>query len=109
MVACSKWRGHLIWFDEVAQAWRYDDGSLVHETWRARPCGHCGRHSTPDDHDACLGTLPGVLNACCGHGEIGSAYLQFSDGCMIHGVAACYAIDCLRRHFAGLLAAYPST
>jgi hypothetical protein len=33
-----------------------------------RACGHCGSVATTEGHDACLGTLPGALNACCGHG-----------------------------------------
>ena len=33
-----------------------------------RPCRKCGRMPTPEGHDACLGTLPEVLWACCGHG-----------------------------------------
>lgn len=33
-----------------------------------RPCARCGRLPTKDGHDACLGAIPGVTNACCGHG-----------------------------------------
>lgn len=33
-----------------------------------RPCARCGRPPTRDGHDACLGEIPGVLHACCGHG-----------------------------------------
>jgi len=33
-----------------------------------RPCVRCQRMPTPEGHDACLGTLEGVINACCGHG-----------------------------------------
>ena len=34
---------------------------------RAGHCPHC-RLDMPDGPDACLGTLPGVSHACCGHG-----------------------------------------
>lgn len=33
-----------------------------------RPCRRCGRPPTAEGHDACLGTLPHVTSACCGHG-----------------------------------------
>jgi hypothetical protein len=39
-------------------------------------CGHCGLANTPDGHDGCLGTIAGVMNACCGHGN-GGAYIQY--------------------------------
>jgi len=42
-------------------------------------CGHCGLKRTPEGHDGCIGTLPNVMNACCGHGETEMAYVQFWD------------------------------
>jgi len=33
-----------------------------------RPCVYCGMMATPDGPDPCLGRLPGVVSACCGHG-----------------------------------------
>jgi hypothetical protein len=30
--------------------------------------------------DPCLGYLPGVAHACCGHGEVGRAYVVFGEG-----------------------------
>jgi hypothetical protein len=33
-----------------------------------RPCVQCGLLSVPDGPDPCLGMLPGVRAACCGHG-----------------------------------------
>lgn len=42
-------------------------------------CLECGLHRTKQGHDGCLGTLPGdVMNACCGHGNIPDAYIQFN-------------------------------
>lgn len=35
---------------------------------KERPCRRCNRLPTPEGHDACLGTIPGVTSACCGHG-----------------------------------------
>jgi hypothetical protein len=40
-------------------------------------CGRCGLERTVDGHDGCIGFLPGVANACCGHGEEDCAYVQF--------------------------------
>ena len=34
-----------------------------------RPCAGCGQLPTPLGHDACIAGLPGVRNACCGHGH----------------------------------------
>lgn len=33
-----------------------------------RPCIRCGKMPTLEGHDACLGTIPNVIAACCGHG-----------------------------------------
>ena len=46
--------------------WVYEDtGEPV---FGERACKRCGEKPTPEGHDACLGTLPGVVSACCGHG-----------------------------------------
>lgn len=80
-------RGHKI--VQVDGVWRYADTmeetALTHER---RSCGHCGRGRTPTGHDGCLGTLPGVMNACCGHGERRKAYVQFRDGNRFNGEQA---------------------
>lgn len=73
------WRGHAI--EQIApDVWAYvATGQLV----RDNPdidCGHCGKANTPEGHDACLGTLPGVVNACCGHGDPKAAYVQPEGG-----------------------------
>lgn len=43
-----------------------------------RPCRHCGRWP-----DTCLGELPGVLAACCGHGDRKESYILFENGLII--------------------------
>ena len=48
------------------------------------PCGLCGQLRTPEGHDACLGTLPGVQAACCGHGK-GEGYVMLETGHTIRG------------------------
>ena len=80
----SHWRGNPIYFDSEIGEWRYEqDGALVKEI--DKPCGLCGRDRTPEGHDPCLGTLPGVVNACCGHGNPEEAYVQFENGIEIRG------------------------
>lgn len=50
-------------------AWVYaDTGEPCWGASDRRPCARCGQEPTPEGHDACLGTLPGVAAACCGHG-----------------------------------------
>lgn len=76
-------RGHKIeWLN--GQYVFSDTKESTVDTWHARPCGHCGRHNTAEGHDGCLGTLPGVMNACCGHGH-DEAYVQFENGMIIRG------------------------
>lgn len=58
--------GHLIEQRWPFGPWVYaDDGTPMEAI---RPCPRCGRPPTPEGHDACLGTLPGIRSACCGHG-----------------------------------------
>ena len=87
MVARSKFRGHEIYAAD--EQWFYcDTHEPVATTWRLRPCGHCNAENTPEGHDDCLGTLPGVMNACCGHGESAEAYIQFPNGVIVRGFTA---------------------
>lgn len=66
-------RGHPI--DLRNGQWVYcDNGEPT--IGNRRNCGHCGLPDTPEGHDACLGTLPSVANACCGHGDPRQAYIQ---------------------------------
>lgn len=87
MTALSSLRGHAIYWD--GEQWRYrDNDQPTIEGHDTRPCGHCGLQRTREGHDACLGTLPGVANACCGHGEQNEAYIQYEDGRHISGEEA---------------------
>lgn len=38
-----------------------------------------------NQHDECLGWLDGTMNACCGHGNDDTAYVQFLDGSVVRG------------------------
>ena len=83
----DKFRGHEI--EHNGTEWIYSDNkqSTV-DTWESRPCGHCGQHNTVEGHDACLGTLPGVINACCGHGNDNESYVQYKCGKVVSKINA---------------------
>ncbi len=97
MTARSKWRGHEI--EVPPGAFRKFVFSDIGEPTAGsnRPCGHCHKHQTVEGHDACLGTLPGVRNACCGHGEVADAYVQLMIGKHVQGADAVKLIEQLRK------------
>jgi hypothetical protein len=49
------------------------------------PCAICKLPHSPRHPDPCLGQLPGVRGACCGHGDKRAAYIGFEDGPTIRG------------------------
>ena len=55
----------------------FDDSGKFYN--RQRPCRRCGRSPTAEGYDACIGYLPGVFSACCGHGQEES-YCVMDDG-----------------------------
>ena len=59
----SQIRGHKIIF--LGQ-WVYADNK--EPITQERPCIRCGKMPTKEGYDACLGYIPGVKSACCGHG-----------------------------------------
>lgn len=93
----SHFRGHAI--EKLDGEWVYSDTkeSTV-KTYEKRPCGHCDKMPTQEGHDACLGTLIGVMNACCGHGQTNEAYAQLLDGHGIHGEDAITVMAILKKH-----------
>lgn len=97
MSSKSKFKGNEIEYKK--DEWFYKDSGLkVVETHENTPCGNCGKLSTQEGHDACLGTLIGVMNACCGHGVESEAYVQFLDGECIHGEDAVIIIELLKKY-----------
>ena len=81
----------------VGDRWLFTDtGQAVESTWKTRPCGYCERANTPEGHDGCLGTLPGVMNACCGHGVVRDAYVQLGPDQCVKGSEAIRLIDTMR-------------
>lgn len=81
----DSWRGHEIIKDGNRFVY-VDTGEPVHENRRS--CGHCGLANNKDDNDGCIGTLQGVMNACCGHGCDKAAYIQYHNGLTIRGPEA---------------------
>lgn len=89
-------RGHKIEF--INNEFIYSDNKeSTINTHKDRPCGNCGQHETKEGHDACLGTLPGLMNACCGHGVESEAYVQLLDGSCIRGEHAIAIINILKE------------
>ena len=71
----------IIYQDDM---WVYED---TQEPIKEAPrvCRRCGRGPTDEGHDPCLGKLPGVDYACCGHGKPSQAYVRFTNGVSIRG------------------------
>ncbi len=81
----SKLRGHDISF--INDEFIYLD-DMMPTTGNDRNCGFCGKEDTKEGHDGCLGILPNIMNACCGHGVEKDAYLQYWDGNILRGKQA---------------------
>jgi len=80
-------RGHKIHNEDGE--WLFSDTrERVSTSWQRRPCGYCAATNTLEGYDGCIGRLVGVVNACCGHGQVELAYVQFSTGLLLRGVAA---------------------
>lgn len=86
----SKLRGHNIIFE--GGEWLYAD-TKTPTVGNERDCAHCGKGNILkgnmqegyEAYDGCLGKLPNVMNACCGHGVVGEAYIQHMDGSCTRG------------------------
>ncbi len=69
--------------------WAYENtGERLPATGgKVRPCKKCGKLFPlgEGEVDPCLGVLPGVDNACCGHGIRESSYIRFTNGMAVEG------------------------
>lgn len=65
-------RGHKI-HTENGKDWVYSD--TKEPFIDNRPCKKCGLSVNEKDPDPCLGMLPDVTFACCGHGVEGQDYV----------------------------------
>ena len=79
------WRGNPI--VNKGGDWFYEDGVQVSSD-PSRICGKCNLVNRKDMCDPCLGKLEGVKNACCGHGERESSYIQFENGITVRGFSS---------------------
>jgi hypothetical protein len=72
IVACSYFRGHPVvcFAGEACERYADDLTPTVDEAGASveRACVQCGLLAAPDGPDLCLGMLPDVKAACCGHG-----------------------------------------
>lgn len=87
MAAKGFFRGHqLIW---INNKWVYADDytDIPANGGKIRPCKKCGALFTlgEGEVDPCLGVLPGVSNACCGHGVQSQSYVCFTNGVALTG------------------------
>ena len=80
-------RGHPIIF--INKKWLYSNTKKALPGYGGdktpRPCLHCGKIFDFHESDPCLGDLPGVDNACCGHGVREESYIRFTNGVVVRG------------------------
>jgi hypothetical protein len=99
--------GHVIDDTPAGPVYR-DDGSPV-DFKNPRPCLGCKAACREGEHDPCIANLPGVLNACCGHGLDQSpnggpnGYVAFKSGRTIR-FSGCFGGERIREMVDSLLA-----
>ena len=91
MITSTK-NGHKI--ELIESIWVYSDTSEPID--KDRPCVKCGKDSTEDGHDACISNLPGVKNACCGHGDNDEAYIHFHNDKVYRGLKAIVLMETIK-------------
>lgn len=65
-------RGHEIYFKN--NKWYYSDNNEEYKD--DRPCKKCNCYPTKEGYDSCLGYIPNVIYACCGHG-VNKGYIKY--------------------------------
>lgn len=80
----KEYHGHILVKED--SGWVYEDSKEPFDRDNLRPCPHCNKELKKDGMDPCLGELPGVVAACCGHGGRGfhSPYIMFENGIVIN-------------------------
>lgn len=81
MTSTTYIRGRLAWWCEATETWRWQDTDAPAAGWggEERPCPQCGALADAGGPDPCMGVLPGVSAACCGHGRL-DGYVRLVDG-----------------------------
>lgn len=78
--------GHPIFWME-GEGWKLNSTGerLTDTVEKSLSCVKCGLKATTEGHDPCIANLPGVKNACCGHGvnDGQQAYVQYEDDSVI--------------------------
>ena len=92
MTARARHRGHRI--EWAGSKWIYIDRdyAAMVKYGKERPCTRC--HNRSEGPDFCLGRLPYVRQACCGHGHPEDAYFIFHNGVEVRGVDAVKLREC---------------
>lgn len=74
----------MIWIEDK---WVYEDNhaDIPAHGGEIRPCKKCGAVFPlgEGEVDPCLGVLPGVDNACCGHGVRSESYVCFENSTVL--------------------------
>jgi hypothetical protein len=85
MPANGFFRGYKIVF--INDKWLYQDNMKPIPGYggELRPCKKCNSVHGFHESDKCLGNLPGVDNACCGHGVRKESYIRFTNGIVVNG------------------------
>lgn len=81
----SKFMGQPIYFKNSKWFFTDDNGECIPASESEKECKHCGKKQSHFRADPCIGKLPGVKNACCGHGNRELSYIQFENGTVIRG------------------------
>jgi hypothetical protein len=79
MEASSFLNGNKVIWNDEEKVWQYPSGQNTH---RPKRCPKCDKLPDKNGHDKCLGTLPGVAFACCGHG-VEDGYIKFTNGVIV--------------------------
>lgn len=87
------YRGHEI--INKNDVYYFKDGQKVSDNKNIQ-CGFCNLPNRDDGHDACIGELEGVMNACCGHGDKRIAYIQYKDGLIVQKDQALNIINLIK-------------
>lgn len=82
MTAKSKSVGRNVHYDLESERWVYSD---TKKPVGDRTCKNCRQFVQSIKPDPCLGKLPGVKYACCGHGDSRQSYIVFENGLTIRG------------------------
>jgi hypothetical protein len=85
MASKGYFRGHpLVWINNK-RVYKDNGKEIPANGGEIRPCAKCGALFPlgEGEVDPCLGVLPGVDNACCGHGIRSEAYVRFTNGVVL--------------------------